>query len=54
MKYNVQITETLQRIVEVEATSAEDACVSVRQMYRNEEIVLDEGDYKGADFEVLP
>ena len=54
MKYKVQITETIQRIVEVDAPSAEDACMAVRQQYRNEEIVLDDGDHKGTDFEVLP
>ena len=53
MKYKVEITETLQRIVEVESEDAESAISAARQMYRNEDIVLDDGDYKGVDFEVI-
>ena len=47
MKYNVQIEETLCRIVEVEASSPEDAEKQVLDMYMNEEIVLDDGDLCG-------
>lgn len=54
MNYKVEITETLQRVVEVEAEDAESAIAIARQHYRNEEIVLDEGDYKGVDYEVIP
>ena len=53
MKYKVEITETLQRIVEVESEDAESAVKAARQMYRNEDIVLDEGDYKGVDYVVI-
>ncbi|MCL2124707.1 MAG: DpnD/PcfM family protein [Oscillospiraceae bacterium] len=45
MTYQVEITETLQRIVAVEAKDEQSAVVAVRQMYRNEEIVLDSSDY---------
>jgi hypothetical protein len=40
MKCEVEITETLQRMVEVEAASAEDAERQVRAAYRAGDIVL--------------
>ena len=42
MKYTVEITETLQRQVEVEAPTREDAELMVKHMYRDGEIVLDD------------
>ena len=53
MRFTVQITETLQRSVDVEAESAEIAETSVRCKYRIGEIVLDSADYVGTDVEVL-
>ena len=44
-KYQVEVTETLQRIVEVIAYTAEDAIIQVTQKYREEEIVLDSSDF---------
>jgi len=44
-KYQVQITETLQRIVEVEAESFDDAINKVNDQYENMEIVLDANDH---------
>lgn len=41
MKYKVNVEELLSRIIEVEADSDEEAEEKVREMYRNEEIVLD-------------
>ena len=41
MKWNVEITETLQTSVEIEAESAEDAEKQARNMYRRGDIVLD-------------
>lgn len=49
MKFQVQITETLQRIVEVDARSAKDAELFVRQQYRSGEIVLDSSDHIDTD-----
>ncbi|MDP3837293.1 MAG: DpnD/PcfM family protein [Methylococcales bacterium] len=43
-KYQIEITETLQRIVEVEAASLDDAIVEIRKQYENEEIILDSSD----------
>lgn len=47
--YKVTVTETLERVVEVEAESAQDAIYKVQEMYDNSEIVLDETDYQGVD-----
>lgn len=52
MKYKVTIRETLERTVEVEANSAQEAELSVRQDYHNSIIVLDDGDYVDTCFEV--
>lgn len=45
MKYKVMITETLEEILEVEASSWHEAELIVRGMYRNEEIVLTADNY---------
>ena len=45
MKYKVTIRETLERTLDVEANSAQEAELSVRQDYHNSIIVLDDGDY---------
>lgn len=50
-KYIVYVTETLQRKVEVEATSLTDAEEKVLEMYQKEEIVLNELDYLGVDID---
>lgn len=42
MKYSVEITETLQRVVEVEADGAADAERIASDMYRQGQIVLDD------------
>ena len=52
LKYKVTILETLERTVEVEANSAQEAELSVRQNYHNSIIVLNDGDYVDTWFEV--
>lgn len=42
MKYSVEITETLQRVVEVEADDAADAERITSEKYRQGQIVLDD------------
>jgi len=42
MKYKVQITETLQRIIEVEASNEREALLSVKEKYKKENIGLNE------------
>ena len=51
--YAVEITETLQRIVYVDAKSAEEAKRNVEERYHNEEIVLDSSDYQDTKIEVV-
>lgn len=50
MKYKFEIIETLSRIVEIEAPTYDDAYHKMREMYRNEEIVLDADDYIDTEF----
>lgn len=44
-KFKIEITETLQRIVVVEADSVLEALNKVEEQYDNEEIVLDSNDF---------
>ena len=52
-KYSVEITETLQRTVEVEAENATDAYKKVNAMYCDEDIVLDSNDFIDFDIDVV-
>jgi len=45
MKIDIKVIEILSRIVTVDSLSVEDALHTVENMYKNEEIVLDEGDF---------
>lgn len=49
-KYKVEIIETLQKTVEVEADNKEDALHKVMKMYKNEEVILDYNDFVDLDF----
>lgn len=44
--FKIKITETLSRIVDIEADSKDDALKNAREKYRNEEIFLDSDDYQ--------
>lgn len=48
--YKIEIEETLQRVVEIKADSLEDAITIARERYSSEEYILDENDFKGAEF----
>ena len=52
MKYCIEVTEVLSRLVEVEAVDEGEAIERVRQMYRKCEIVLDDSDYMETEFSV--
>lgn len=52
-KFDVEITETLQRKVSVEAASQEDAERMVTQSWNNQDYVLDSGDFTGVDFKTV-
>lgn len=51
MKWNVEITETLQTSFEIEAESSEDAEKQARNMYRRGDIVLDASNYVDVVFD---
>lgn len=53
-KYKVKVTETLNRIVEQEANSYEEALDLVEERYQNEEIVLDWHDNCNVEFKNYP
>jgi len=50
MTFRVEITETLSRVVEVESSTAQDAEEIVRKVWKQGGVVLDAGDFVGADF----
>lgn len=52
-KFTVEITETLQRQIEVEAADKNEAISKAREMYYNEEVVLDSGDYIDTEFNLI-
>lgn len=53
MKFKIEITETLQRTIEVEASSQEQALKHIREQYASGEIVLDSNDYVDTRFDPL-
>lgn len=50
MIYNIEITETLKRVVPIEAASASEALNKTIRQYNNSEIILDADDYEGVGF----
>lgn len=52
-EYNVEVCETLIRIVTIEAMNAEDAIKFVRYDYNNAELVLDSDDFFDVEFEIV-
>ncbi len=48
-KYIVEITETLQRQIIVEARNEEEAVKLIEDAYNNEEIILDENNFADVD-----
>lgn len=52
MEYQIQITESLQRITSVSAASENEAVELVRRYYRDEEIILGSEDFVTVDFTV--
>lgn len=53
MKYTFCITETLQRIVEIEADSESNAKEQINKQYKSSQITLDANDYKSTQVELL-
>lgn len=50
-KVKVQVTETMQKIVEVDAINDEDACDKVEEMVNGSEIILTGDDFVGREIE---
>lgn len=48
--FKVEITETLQKVIEIDANDIEDAIDKADELYRGCEIVLDSGDF--VDYEI--
>lgn len=53
-KYQVEVVETLSRVIEVEADSYEEAENKVARRYDNEEIVLDWHDLESTSYKEYP
>ena len=43
--FKIKIEETLCKVIEIEAENIESALTEVKEMYKNEEIVLDYNDF---------
>ena len=50
MKYTISIIETLERQIEIEAKTKEEALNKVKNKYDKEKIVLDSNDHVSTDF----
>lgn len=48
--YEIEISESLSRIVTCKAHSREEAMALIQQQYRNSEIVLDADDFTSVEF----
>ena len=48
--YKIEIEETLQKVVEIQASSLDEAISIAQERYSNEEYILNEDDYKGSEF----
>lgn len=53
MKVKVQITETLQRVIELDVPNEEVAIDIVTDQYNADELVLDASDYRDVEIEVV-
>lgn len=51
--YKIEVTETLQRQIDIEANSKEEAERIAKQKYQNEEIVLSSDDYVDTSISVI-
>ncbi|MFK3988912.1 DpnD/PcfM family protein [Psychrobacter sp. NPDC064578] len=51
--FQIEIVETLNNIVEVNAENEQEALLKVRDMYRNEEVVLYPNDFIDTKFNIF-
>lgn len=52
-KYVIRVQETLRREIIVDALNSEDAVHQVKEMYDNEDIILDSDDCANRSFDVI-
>lgn len=52
-KYKLEITETSQKNIEVQASTEKEALDKIRKQYKEEKIILDSSDYVDTDFTIL-
>ncbi|MCI8346433.1 MAG: hypothetical protein HFJ12_00605 [Bacilli bacterium] len=53
-KFNIEVVETLSRVVEIDADTLDDALFMAEEMYNNEEIELDYNDKVSTDYKEYP
>ena len=53
-KFNVEIVETLSRVIEVDAEDIDEALFIAEEMYNNDEVELDYNDKESTDFKEYP
>ena len=53
MKMKIEITETLQKTIEVDAEDIEEALLIVKRKYRNSEVILDDTSFIDTEFKVV-
>ena len=52
-KYNIEITETIQKTIEIEADSEQAALHSAMKKYKNSEVILTDEDFIDVDFKCV-
>jgi hypothetical protein len=52
-EYKFEITETLQRIVKIEANNEKEAYEIINSMYKKEEFVLDSSDFIDSEIIII-
>ena len=53
MKIKIEITEILQKTIEVDTEDIEEALLIVKRKYRNSEVILDDTSYIDTKFMVV-
>ena len=53
MKYKIEVTEILQKLIEVEAKDEKEALEIVKDLYFKEKIILDDTSYIDTEFKVV-
>ncbi|WP_182405963.1 DpnD/PcfM family protein [Psychrobacter sp. GP33] len=51
--FYIEITETLSRVIKVNANDEQSALLNVQALYQNKEVVLGSEDYQSTEFEVV-